>query len=133
MSEKKYPFNNSDSEWKEKLSELEYHVLRNKGTEAPFQGTYTDFIDKGFYYCKGCDVQLFSSDQKFLSSCGWPSFDSELEGANIEQIKDKSLGMLRTEIVCGNCGSHLGHIFDDGPTATGQRYCVNSISLIHKK
>ena len=133
MSEKKYAFNNSDSEWKENLSELEYHVLRNKGTEAPFKGTYTDFIDKGFYYCKGCDVQLFSSDQKFQSSCGWPSFDDELDSANIEQIKDKSLGMLRTEIVCGNCGSHLGHIFDDGPTETGQRYCVNSISLVHKK
>ena len=133
MSEKKYAFNNSDSEWKENLSELEYHVLRNKGTEAPFKGTYTDFIDKGFYYCKGCDVQLFSSDQKFQSSCGWPSFDDELDSANIEQIKDKSLGMLRTEIVCGNCGSHLGHIFDDGPTETGRRYCVNSISLVHKK
>ena len=133
MSEKKYAFNNSDSEWKENLSELEYHVLRNKGTEAPFKGTYTDFIDKGFYYCKGCDIQLFSSDQKFQSSCGWPSFDDELDSANIEQIKDKSLGMLRTEIVCGNCGSHLGHIFNDGPTETGQRYCVNSISLVHKK
>jgi peptide-methionine (R)-S-oxide reductase len=133
MSEKKYAFNNSDSEWKENLSELEYHVLRNKGTEAPFKGTYTDFIDKGFYYCKGCDMQLFSSDQKFQSSCGWPSFDNELDSANIEQIKDSSLGMLRTEIVCGNCGSHLGHIFDDGPTETGQRYCVNSISLVHKK
>jgi|TARA_B110000495_G_C22967660_1_gene567649 peptide-methionine (R)-S-oxide reductase len=133
MSEKKYAFNNSDSEWKETLSELEYHVLRNKGTEAPFKGTYTAFIEKGFYYCKGCDVQLFSSDQKFESSCGWPSFDNELESANIEQIKDNTLGMLRTEIVCGNCGSHLGHIFDDGPTETGQRYCVNSISLVHKK
>jgi len=133
MSEKKYPFNNSDSEWKEKLSELEYHVLRNKGTEAPFRGTYTDFIGEGFYYCKGCDVQLFSSEQKFQSACGWPSFDNELESANIEQIQDNSMGMRRTEIVCGNCGSHLGHIFDDGPTATGQRYCVNSISLVHKK
>ena len=133
MSEKKYAFNNSDSEWKENLSELEFHVLRNKGTEAPFIGTYTDFIDKGFYYCKGCDVQLFSSDQKFQSSCGWPSFDDELDSANIEQIMDNTLGMLRTEIVCGNCGSHLGHIFDDGPTETGQRYCVNSISLVHKE
>ena len=133
MREKKYAFNNSDSEWKENLSELEYHVLRNKGTEAPFKGTYTDFIDKGVYYCKGCDVQLFSSEQKFQSACGWPSFDNELESANIEQIQDNSMGMDRTEIVCGNCGSHLGHIFDDGPTETGQRYCVNSISLVHKE
>lgn len=133
MSEKKYAFNKTDSDWKENLSELEYHVLRNKGTEAPFAGTYTEFMDKGFYYCKGCETKLFSSDQKFLSSCGWPSFDDELESANIEQIKDDSLGMLRTEIVCGNCGSHLGHIFDDGPTETGQRYCVNSISLTHKE
>jgi peptide-methionine (R)-S-oxide reductase len=133
MREKKYPFNNSDSEWKENLSELEYHVLRNKGTEAPFKGKYTDFIDKGFYYCKGCDVQLFSSEQKFQSACGWPSFDDELESANIEQIPDNSMEMRRTEIVCGNCGSHLGHIFDDGPTETGQRYCVNSISLVHKE
>ncbi len=133
MHEKKYAFHNSDEQWKEILTELEYHVLRNKGTEAPFKGKYTDFIDKGVYYCKGCDVQLFSSEQKFQSSCGWPSFDNELDSANIEQIEDKSMGMYRTEIVCGNCGSHLGHIFNDGPTVTGNRYCVNSISLVHKK
>ena len=133
MHEKKYAFHNSDEQWKEILTELEYHVLRNKGTEAPFKGKYTDFIDKGVYYCKGCDVQLFSSEQKFQSSCGWPSFDNELDSANIEQIQDKSMGMVRTEIVCGNCGSHLGHIFNDGPTVTGNRYCVNSISLVHKK
>ena len=133
MHKKKYAFHNSDEEWKEKLSELEYHVLRKKGTEAPFVGEYTDFIGNGVYYCKGCDVQLFSSEQKFQSSCGWPSFDNELSSANIEQIQDNSLGMNRTEIVCGNCGSHLGHIFNDGPTETGKRYCVNSISLVHKK
>ena len=133
MHKKKYAFHNSDEEWKEKLSELEYHVLRKKGTEAPFVGEYTDFIGNGVYYCKGCDVQLFSSEQKFQSSCGWPSFDDELGSANIEQIQDNSLGMNRTEIVCGNCGSHLGHIFNDGPTETGKRYCVNSISLVHKE
>ena len=133
MHKKKYAFSNSDEEWKEKLSELEYHVMRKKGTEAPFVGEYTDFIGNGVYYCKGCDVQLFSSEQKFQSSCGWPSFDNELSSANIEQIQDNSLGMIRTEIVCGNCGSHLGHIFNDGPTATGKRYCVNSISLVHKE
>ena len=133
MHEKKYAFHNSDEQWKEILTELEYHVLRNKGTEAPFKGKYTDFIDKGVYHCKGCDLQLFSSEQKFQSSCGWPSFDNELDSANIEQIEDKSMGMYRTEIVCGNCGSHLGHIFNDGPTVTGNRYCVNSISLVHKK
>ena len=133
MHKKKYAFHNSDEEWKEKLSELEYHVMRKKGTEAPFVGEYTDFIGNGVYYCKGCDVQLFSSGQKFQSSCGWPSFDDELGSANIEQIQDNSLGMNRTEIVCGNCGSHLGHIFNDGPTETGKRYCVNSISLVHKE
>ena len=133
MHKKKYAFHNSDEEWKEKLSELEYHVMRKKGTEAPFIGEYTDFIGNGVYYCKGCDVQLFSSGQKFQSSCGWPSFDDELGSANIEQIEDNSLGMIRTEIVCGNCGSHLGHIFNDGPTETGKRYCVNSISLVHKE
>ena len=133
MHKKKYAFHNSDEEWKEKLSELEYHVMRKKGTEAPFVGEYTDFIGNGVYYCKGCDVQLFSSGQKFQSSCGWPSFDDELGSANIEQIEDNSLGMIRTEIVCGNCGSHLGHIFNDGPTETGKRYCVNSISLVHKE
>ncbi|MDG2227990.1 MAG: peptide-methionine (R)-S-oxide reductase MsrB [Flavobacteriales bacterium] len=133
MHKKKYAFHNSDEEWKEKLSELEYHVMRKKGTEAPFLGEYTDFIGNGVYYCKGCDVQLFSSGQKFQSSCGWPSFDDELDSANIEQIQDNSLGMNRTEIVCGNCGSHLGHIFNDGPTETGKRYCVNSISLVHKE
>ena len=133
MHKKKYAFHNSDEEWKEKLSELEYHVMRKKGTEAPFVGEYTDFIGNGVYYCKGCDVKLFSSGQKFQSSCGWPSFDDELGSANIEQIEDNSLGMNRTEIVCGNCGSHLGHIFNDGPTETGKRYCVNSISLVHRE
>jgi len=133
MSKKKYAFTKTDSEWKENLSELELHVLRNKGTEAPFVGTYTDFMEKGVYHCKGCDKKLFSSEQKFQSSCGWPSFDSELDTANIEQITDNSMGMQRIEIVCENCGSHLGHIFEDGPTETGQRYCVNSISITHKK
>jgi len=133
MNEKKYTINKTDTEWKKNLSELEFHVLRNKGTEAPFTGTYTEFTQKGVYHCKGCDKELFSSDHKFSSSCGWPSFDNELESANIEQIDDISLGMKRTEIVCGNCGSHLGHIFDDGPTETGQRYCVNSISIKHKQ
>lgn len=132
MSEKKYPFQKTDSEWKENLSELEFHVLRNKGTEAPHTGTYTDFDEKGFYFCKGCDKELFTSENKFASSCGWPSFDNESDSANIEQIQDNSLGMLRIEIVCSNCGSHLGHIFDDGPTETGIRYCVNSASIKYK-
>ena len=129
MSHKKYPITKTDHEWEENLSELEFHVLRNKGTEAPYSGIYTDFNEKGYYFCKGCNEKLFATENKFFSSCGWPSFDAETDSAKIEKITDNTLGMIRTEIVCSKCGSHLGHIFDDGPTKKGMRYCVNSVSL----
>lgn len=126
---KTYPKEKSDEQWKEELSTEEYQVIREKGTERPYTGQYNDFFKAGTYYCKGCGEPLFSSDMKFDSHCGWPSFDSELPGAQIEQIRDTTHGMIRTEIVCSKCGGHLGHIFDDGPTNTGMRYCVNSVSL----
>lgn len=120
----------TDAEWKKELSPEQYEVLRNKGTERPHTGIYNDHFEKGFYTCAGCGTELFSNEQKFDGHCGWPSFDGELGGGDrVKKIKDFSHGMIRTEIVCAACGGHLGHIFDDGPTATGQRYCVNSLSL----
>ena len=117
---------------KEELSEEQKRILINKGTEPPFSGKYNLHFDDGVYKCAGCDEPLFESDMKFESNCGWPSFDKSIEG-KVSYKKDKSLGMIRTEILCANCGGHLGHIFDDGPTDTGQRYCVNSLSLQFKK
>jgi peptide-methionine (R)-S-oxide reductase len=120
----------SEEEWKKTLTPDQYHILREKGTEAPGTGEFNHHSKKGFYTCAGCGAELFSSDQKFDSHCGWPSFDGELGGGDrVKKIKDFSHGMIRTEIVCARCGGHLGHLFDDGPTATGQRYCVNSLSL----
>ncbi len=123
-------YNKTDAEWKKTLTEEQYYVLREKGTDRPFTGKYTMTFEKGIYKCAGCGYELFKDDQKFESHCGWPSFDSEIgNGDRIKKIKDVSLGMARTEIVCARCGSHLGHIFDDGPTKTGMRYCVNSTSI----
>ncbi|GHA33160.1 peptide-methionine (R)-S-oxide reductase [Salinimicrobium marinum] len=125
---KDYPVQRSEQEWKEKLSEEQYRVLRQQGTEAPHSGRYNLHFDQGEYKCAACGNKLFEDDQKFESNCGWPSFDDAIEGS-IEYVQDKSFGMIRTEILCANCGSHLGHVFDDGPTDTGQRYCVNSASI----
>ncbi len=125
---KKYPVERSESEWRKQLSDEQYRVLREKGTEAPHSGRYNMHFQEGAYCCAACDAKLFESDQKFESNCGWPSFDDAIEGA-IEYVQDRSFGMIRTEILCSNCGSHLGHVFDDGPTETGQRYCVNSASI----
>ena len=128
---KAYPFTRSEAEWKEVLTPEEYRVLRQQGTEYPHTGKYNLHFEKGTYVCKGCKQPLFESDQKFESGCGWPSFDDAKEGA-IEYRKDTSHGMIRTEIVCTRCGGHLGHIFNDGPTPTGMRYCVNSASIDFK-
>ncbi|MFD2518992.1 peptide-methionine (R)-S-oxide reductase MsrB [Salinimicrobium flavum] len=125
---KKYPIERSESEWRENLSEEQYRVLRQKGTEAPHSGKYNMHFQEGAYHCAACNAKLFESYQKFESNCGWPSFDDAIEGT-VEFVQDKSHGMIRTEILCANCGSHLGHVFDDGPTETGQRYCVNSSSI----
>lgn len=125
--------NKSEEEWKKTLTPEQYYVLREKGTERPHTGEYNLKFDKGIYTCAGCGSELFTSDQKFESHCGWPSFDNEIgEGSKIKKIKDFSHGMIRTEIVCANCGGHLGHLFDDGPTKSGLRYCVNSLSLQFK-
>ncbi len=119
----------SEKEWKEILTEQEFEVLRNKATERPYTGIYNDFFEEGMYVCAGCDNELFSSDAKFNSHCGWPSFDSAKKDAVIYE-KDSSYGMIRTEVMCAKCGGHLGHVFDDGPEeTTGKRYCTNSVSI----
>jgi peptide-methionine (R)-S-oxide reductase len=127
-----FPKQASDKYWKENLSEESYRILREKGTEPPFSGKYNLHFENGYYLCKACENPLFKSDQKFDSGCGWPSFDDAIKGS-VKNILDKSHGMIRTEIVCNNCGGHLGHVFNDGPTETGQRYCVNSLSVDFKK
>jgi peptide-methionine (R)-S-oxide reductase len=121
----------SDAEWREQLSPDEYAVLRKAGTEAPFVGEYTDNHRIGIYRCRACGTELFRSDQKFDSHCGWPSFFSPLAGDRIIEITDQSLGMTRTEVVCANCHSHLGHVFagEGYDTPTDLRYCINSISM----
>ncbi len=115
--------------WKEKLTPEEYAVMREKGTEAPFSGEYVYTKDEGMYVCKGCGAELFKSDSKFDSGTGWPSFDEPANRENIELREDDSHGMKRTEVICKKCGSHLGHVFDDGPTKNGKRYCINSVCL----
>lgn len=119
----------TDKDWKEKLSDEEYYILREKGTERPFTGKYNDFFEKGYYVCAACGNKLFESTTKYNSSCGWPSFDEAIEGA-VKYTKDTSHGMVRVEVTCAKCDGHLGHVFEDGPKdTTGNRYCMNSISL----
>ena len=119
----------TDAEWKKILTAEQYSILREKNTERPFTGKWLNNKEKGTYSCAGCGYDLFTSDMKFDSHCGWPSFDKEIDGGRIIKVQDNSHGMRRTEIVCANCGGHLGHLFDDGPTETGMRYCVNSASI----
>lgn len=131
-SKAEFKVNKTEKEWKAELSPEQYRILREKGTERPHTGQYNLHFDKGIYTCAGCNEQLFESDSKFDAHCGWPSFDKAIKG-KVGYVKDKSLGMIRTEIICNNCGGHLGHVFNDGPTITGQRYCVNSLSLEFKE
>ncbi|NLN32430.1 MAG: peptide-methionine (R)-S-oxide reductase MsrB [Flavobacteriaceae bacterium] len=119
----------SEEEWKNELTPEQYYVMRQAGTERPFTGKYNMHFEEGIYTCGGCGEPLFTSDSKFDAHCGWPSFDREISEGKIFERTDTSHGMIRTEILCANCGSHLGHVFEDGPTETGLRYCVNSISL----
>ena len=118
----------NENGWKTKLTPEQYEVLREKGTEAPFSGKYVHEKGKGMYTCIACGNPLFSSDTKFDSGTGWPSFDTALPGA-VKYEQDSAYGMERTEVVCARCGSHLGHVFNDGPTTSGKRYCMNSVCL----
>ena len=122
----------TESEWKKLLSSEQYKILREKGTELPFSGKYNSHFEDGVYLCAGCNTTLFESKSKFNSGCGWPSFDASIS-SKVKYSLDKSMGMIRTEILCNSCNGHLGHVFNDGPTETGTRYCVNSISLDFKK
>ncbi|MEI8196326.1 MAG: peptide-methionine (R)-S-oxide reductase MsrB [Phycisphaerae bacterium] len=124
------PLPRTEADWKKVLTPEQYRVLREKGTEAPFVGQYTDTTQQGTYYCAACGQELFASDTKFHSGCGWPSFYAAKAGDRVKLTSDLSHGMVRTEVTCARCGSHLGHIFDDAPDQpTGQRYCINSVSL----
>lgn len=119
----------TEEQWKQKLSPEQYYILRQKGTDRPSEGGFTSHFEKGTYHCAACNLQLFESNSKFESHCGWPSFDDAIDGT-VNFVRDTSHGMIRTEIICAACDGHLGHIFDDGPKeTTGQRYCVNTTSI----
>jgi len=123
-----------ESDYKKKLTPEQYRVMREKGTEAPFTGKYADFHEKGVFLCSGCGAELFSSDTKFDSATGWPSFTEPTNLKNIELKEDRNQGMSKVEVLCKQCGSHLGHVFDDGPKDKGgKRYCINSVCLNFEK
>ncbi len=124
-----FPIQKTDAEWKKELTPEQYRILRQAGTERPFAGIYTDNDKPGLYRCAACGAELFTSESKFHSGCGWPSFDAAAKAGTVVLRPDNSLGMTRTEVLCAHCGGHLGHLFDDGPTATGMRYCINSAAL----
>lgn len=122
----------TEAEWRAQLTPEQFHVTRESGTERAFTGAYWNTFEPGQYRCVCCDTPLFDAEMKFDAHCGWPAFDREVDGAGIERIVDRSHGMVRVEIRCGACDAHLGHVFNDGPTSTGERYCVNSASIVLK-
>lgn len=132
ITKKATPFEMSEEEWKDQLSKEAYHVLREKGTERAFTGQYWDHKAKGTYACAACKQPLFDSQAKFDSGTGWPSFYAPISKTSTQKQEDRSQGMLREEVLCSRCGSHLGHLFPDGPQPTGLRYCINSLSLHFK-
>ena len=119
----------TDAEWRQELTDEQYRVLREKGTEAPFSGEYDHTFEPGTYVCAGCGTTLFESETKYESGCGWPAFYAPANEDAIDEETDTSYGMVRTEVMCSNCGGHLGHLFPDGPHPTGIRYCINSAAL----
>ena len=118
-----------EAAWREQLTAEEFYVLREKGTERAFTGEYWNVWEEGAYHCRGCGEVLFQSNTKFDAGCGWPSFDRPATEGGVKEARDTSHGMIRTEVLCQKCGGHLGHVFPDGPTETGQRYCINSLSI----
>lgn len=129
LMDKPQKVNKTDKEWKAQLTDEQYRVLRQSGTERPFTGQFYLNKEDGMYICAGCETPLFSSETKFDSGCGWPSFMEPVQSENVKEVLDKSHGMIRTEIRCATCDGHLGHVFNDGPGANGLRYCINSVSL----
>ncbi len=123
----------SDADWKAELTPEQHHVLREKGTERAWTGVYNDFKGDGMFHCAGCHAPLFDAATKFDSGSGWPSFYDRVHPAAVKQIRDVTHGMIRDEVVCAKCDGHLGHVFPDGPHPTGQRYCINSLSIVHEK
>lgn len=127
-----YPVKKTDEQWREQLSSMDYEVTRRAATERPFTGRYWDLFENGEYRCVCCGVKLFESETKFDAGCGWPSYWEPAQDGVIERIRDTSHGMIRVEVRCQNCGAHLGHVFDDGPQPTGERFCINSAALDFK-